>query len=74
MEINFHKLGKWEKEKKNSDFVKYAPCLDKADVNETACEQQCGGIDYIDHQSAAIDNMTDFNLTAMLNVLDDMCG
>jgi hypothetical protein len=43
-------------------------------VNETLCEQKCGGVDYIELKSAQIDNMTDFNVTAMLDVMDDMCG
>jgi hypothetical protein len=58
----------------NADFVKYVPCLEKADVNETVCELQCGGIGYIENLSAGMDNMTDFNLTALLDMMNDMCG
>jgi hypothetical protein len=48
--------------------------MDAADVNETFCENKCGGSDYIENKTRMIDNMSDSdNITGMLDSLNDMC-
>jgi hypothetical protein len=53
------------------DFVKYGACLDAADVNETVCEQQCGGGAMNKSSKAFSSDMQ--NKTEMLQGMNDMC-
>ena len=48
--------------------------MDAADVNETVCEDQCGGSSYIDNKTASINLMEGSgDINGMLSSLNDMC-